>query len=76
MHGEARRLRDQLARVEEGEERNAYIRRLTSNPAQDAVFARALKDNNVDVYLDDVIGECQRTTLPRTWQDDNPYTRH
>jgi hypothetical protein len=74
-----RRLRDLLARAEEEEEeeKGQYMALLNdSNPPQAAVFSRAIEEGNEDAYIEAVIRERQRTTLPRTWRDDNPYTRH
>ncbi|SAL95948.1 hypothetical protein [Absidia glauca] len=75
----ASRLRELLARAEEEEEeeKGQYMTLLNhSNPPQAAVFARAIEEGNEDAYIEAVIRERQRTTLPRTWRDDNPYTRN
>jgi uncharacterized lipoprotein len=75
----ARRLRDLLTRAEEEEEeeKGQYMTLLTDvNPPQAAVFAQAVEEGNEDAYIEAIIRERQRTTLPRTWRDDNPYTRH
>jgi hypothetical protein len=70
-----RMLQEQIAREEEEEEgiRNEYVGLLNLDQAR--VFANALDDDNVDAYLSAVIGERQQTTLPRTWNDYNNFTR-
>jgi hypothetical protein len=64
-----RRLRELLAIAEEEkeDEKNQYIALLTdANPLQAAVFAQAVQDGNEDTYMEAVIRERQRTTMPRT----------
>jgi predicted RNase H-like nuclease (RuvC/YqgF family) len=70
-----RRLREELAREEE--EEDAIHREYASllDREQATMLTRALADGNVDDFLSSRISERQRTTLPTTWREYNPYTQ-